>query len=80
MRTNQHAAFTVFDTYDTLYGGNKRNVGTGSGRRRRYLDWYGFRFSTTSWNVSVIELRDAVVYAVVQTVMEFERNGWVEVA
>jgi hypothetical protein len=40
------------------------------------LDWYGFRFSTTLWNVFVIELRYSIVFSVVQTVMEFERIGW----
>jgi hypothetical protein len=77
MRTYQHTAFAVLDKYDILYGGDKNDAGVGSGRRRRFLDWYGFRFSTTFWNVFVIELRDSVVFSVVQTVMEFERIGWI---
>jgi hypothetical protein len=47
MRTYQHTAFTVLDRYDVLYGGHKSDAGVGSGRRRRFLDLYGFRFSTT---------------------------------
>jgi hypothetical protein len=67
MRTYQHTAFTVLDRYDILYGGQKRDAGVGSGRRRRFLDWYGFRFSITLWNVFVIEMRDYIVFSVVQT-------------
>jgi hypothetical protein len=37
----------VLDRYDKLYGGHKSDAGVGSGRRRRFLDSYGFRFSTT---------------------------------
>jgi len=33
--------------YGTLYGGHESDAGVGSGRRRRFLDFYGFRFSTT---------------------------------
>jgi hypothetical protein len=47
MRTYQHTAFTVLDKHDILYGGHKSDAGVGSGRRRRFLDLYGFRFSTT---------------------------------
>jgi len=75
MRTYQHTAFTVLDRYHTLYGGHKSDAGVGSGRRRRFLDWYGFWISTTLWNVFVIELRDSVVFSVVQTVMEWK--NWV---
>jgi hypothetical protein len=53
------------------------DASVGSGRRRRFFDWYGFRFSTTLWDVFVLELRDSIVFSVVQTVMEFERIGWV---
>jgi hypothetical protein len=60
---------------DTLYAVHKRDAGVGSGRRRRFLDLYGFRFSTTFWNVFVIELRYSVVFSVVQTIMEFEGIG-----
>jgi hypothetical protein len=77
MRTYQHTAFTVLDRYDTLYGGHKSDAGVGSGRRRQFLSWYGFHFSTTLWNVFIIELRDSVVFSVVQTAMEFERIRWV---
>jgi len=45
--------------------------------RGRFLDWYGFRIYTTLWNVFVIDLRDSVVFSVVQTVMKFERIWWV---
>jgi hypothetical protein len=77
MRTYQRIALTVLDRYDILYGGHESDAGVGSGRRRRFLDWRGFRFSTTFWNVFVIELRDSVVFSVVQTLMEFERIGWI---
>jgi hypothetical protein len=76
MRTNQRTAFTVLDTNYILYGGHKSDPGVGSGRRRRFFDWYGFRFSTALWNVFVIELRDSVVFSVVQKFMEFFKN-WV---
>jgi hypothetical protein len=75
MRNYQHTAFTLFDRYDILYDGYKSDAGVGLGRRRRFSDCYGFRFSTTVWNVFIIELRDAVVLSVVQAVMEFERIG-----
>jgi hypothetical protein len=77
IRSYQHTAFAVLDTYDTLYGTHKTDARVGSGCRRRFLDWYGFRFSTTLRNMFVIELRDSIVFSVVQTVMEFERIGWV---
>jgi hypothetical protein len=51
MRTSQNTAFAVHDRCDTLYGGYKSDAGVGSGRRRWFLDLYGFRFSTTLWNV-----------------------------
>jgi hypothetical protein len=54
--------------YDTLYGGHKSDAGVGSGRRRQFLDLYGFRFSTTLRNVCVIELSDSVVFSVAKTV------------
>jgi hypothetical protein len=41
MRTYQHIAFAVMDSYDTFYGGHKSDTGVG------FLDLYGFRFSTT---------------------------------
>jgi hypothetical protein len=56
---------------------DKNDAGVGWGRRRRFLDRYGFRFSTTLWNEFIIELRDSTVFAVVQTIMEFEGIGWV---
>jgi len=71
MRAYQHTAFSVLDRYDILYGGHKSDTGVSSVRRRRFLDWYGFRFSTTSWNVFVIKLRDSVTFLVVQMVMDF---------
>jgi hypothetical protein len=36
---------------------------------RPFLDWYGLRFSTTLRNVFVIEMRDTVLFSVVQTVL-----------
>jgi hypothetical protein len=62
MHTYQHPALSVVDRYVTLYGGHKSDAGVGSGRWRRFLDLYEFRFSTTLSNVSVIELRDSVVF------------------
>jgi hypothetical protein len=47
MRTYQQTAFTVLGRYDILQGGHKGDAGVGSGRRRRFLDFCGFRFSTT---------------------------------
>jgi hypothetical protein len=75
MRTYQHTALAVLDRYDILYGGHKSDAGVGSGRRRRFLDWCGFRFSTTLWNVFEIELRDSVVFSVVKTVKVFKELG-----
>jgi hypothetical protein len=69
MSTYQHTAFTVLDRYNILYAGHKSDAGVVSGRLRRFLDWYGFRFSTTLWIVFVIELHDSVVFSVVQTVL-----------
>jgi hypothetical protein len=77
MRTYQDTAFAVLVRYDIFYGGHQSDAGVGSGRRRRFLDSYGFRFSTPLWNVFVMELSDSVVFSVVQTVIEFERIGWV---
>jgi hypothetical protein len=76
MRTYQRTPNAVVDRYDIFYGGHKSDSGVGSGRRQ-FLDWYGFRFSTTLCNVFVIELRDSVVFSLVQTVMEFEGVWWV---
>jgi len=50
MRTYQHTAFNVHDRY-ILYGGHKSDAVVGLRRRRRLLDWCGFRFSTKLWNV-----------------------------
>jgi hypothetical protein len=47
MRTYQYTAFTVLDRYDILEGGLKSDTCVGSGRRRRFLYLYEFRFSTT---------------------------------
>jgi hypothetical protein len=69
MHTYQHTAFTVIRRYDILYAWHKRDVGVGSGRRRRFLDSYGFGFYNGFWNVLVIELRDSIVFSVVQTVL-----------
>jgi hypothetical protein len=69
MRTHRHTAFTVLDRYDILYDGHKSDDGVGSGRRRRRLDWYRFRFSIPFWNVIETALRDSVVFSVAQTVL-----------
>jgi hypothetical protein len=47
MRTYQHTAFAALHRYHVFYGEHKSDAGAGSGRRRRFLDSYGFRFSTT---------------------------------
>jgi hypothetical protein len=75
MRTYQHSAFTALARYDILYGGHKRDAGVGSGRRRRFLDLYEFRNSTMLWNVFVIDVRESVVFSVVQTVTELKELG-----
>jgi hypothetical protein len=67
MRTYQQTAFAVFYKYDIFYGEHKIDAGVGSGRRRWSLYWYVFRFFITLWNVFVIEMRDSVVFSVVQT-------------
>jgi hypothetical protein len=77
MHTYQHTAFTVLDRYYILYAAHKSDAGVGLGRRCRFLDWYGFRFSTTLWKMFIPELRDSVLFSVVQTVMEFKRITWV---
>jgi hypothetical protein len=64
MRSYQHDAFTVLDRYDILYGAHESDAGVGSERWRRFLDSYGFRFSTKLWNVFLIKLRDSVVFFV----------------
>jgi hypothetical protein len=68
MRTYQYLAFAIVDRYDTLYCGHKNDAGVGSGRRRRFLDLHGFRFSTTFYSVFVTELRDSFVFSVAKTV------------
>jgi hypothetical protein len=59
----------LFDWYDVLYTGEQTDAGVGSGRRRRVLDWYRFRFSISLWNVFEIALRDFVVFSVAQMVL-----------
>jgi hypothetical protein len=68
MRTYQHPAVVVVDRYDILYCRHKSDAGVGSGRRRRFLDLYGFRYSTTFYSVFVKEMRDSVVFSVAKTV------------
>jgi hypothetical protein len=68
MRTYQHNTFVVLDRYDIFYGGYKSDAGVGSGRRRRFLDSYRFRFFTTFRNILLIELRDSVVFSVIKMV------------
>jgi hypothetical protein len=79
MRSKQHIAFKVLNKYDILYRGQKSDAGVGLGRRRRCLDFQRITLLHNVLNVLVIELRDSVVFSVVQTVMEFENNGWVSV-
>jgi hypothetical protein len=67
--TYQQTAFTVLERYDILYAGHKSDASVGSGRRRQFLDSYGFRFSTTFLKGFVIELRDSSVFSGVQTVV-----------
>jgi hypothetical protein len=69
MRTYQQTAWTDLDTYDVLYGGHKTDAGVGLGSRRRFLDICGFPFSTSYWNIFLIELRDSIVFSVVQTIL-----------
>jgi hypothetical protein len=69
MRTYQHTAFTVLDKYDIMIAGHESDAGVGSGRRRRFLDWCEFRFSATLSVVFLIELRDYIVFSVVQTIL-----------
>jgi hypothetical protein len=69
MRTSYHNAFTVFDWYDVMDTGEETDAGVGSGRRRRFLVWYGFSFSTTLANVFVIEMHDSVVFSAVRTIL-----------
>jgi hypothetical protein len=76
MHSYQRNAFTILDRYDIFYGGHKSDVGVVSGCRRRFLDWYGFRFTTTFWNVFVIELRDSVVFGSADG-YEFWKFVWV---
>jgi hypothetical protein len=75
MRSIQDTATRAINRYDILYAGDKRDAGVGRGRRRQFLNRYGFRFSTALRNVFVIEMRDSVVFSVVQTAVAFERFG-----
>jgi len=70
MRTYQLTAFVVLDRYVILSGGHNSDAGVGSGCGRPFIDFYGFGFSSTLWNVFVMEMRDSVAFSVVQTVME----------
>jgi hypothetical protein len=69
MRTYQHTALTLPDRQDVLYTGHESDADVGSGRRRRFSDFNGFRFSTTLYKVFLIELHDSVVFSVVETVL-----------
>jgi hypothetical protein len=75
MRTYQHTAFTVPDRYDIFYLGYNFDAGVGLGRRRRFLDLYGFRFSKKLRNMFLIEVCNFIVFSAVETVMEFEGIG-----
>jgi len=52
------------------YTQDETDTGVGSGRRRRHLDRHEFRFSISLWDLFVTELRDSVVFSVLQTVTE----------
>jgi hypothetical protein len=65
----QRTAFTVLDRYDILYVEYKSDAVVSSGRRRRFLAWYGFCFPISLRNVFEIALRDSVVFSAVLTVL-----------
>jgi hypothetical protein len=69
MRTYRDTASIVLDRYDIFITGHESDAGVGLGRRRRFSELCGFRFSTRLWDVFLIELRDFVVFSVVQTVL-----------
>jgi len=75
MRTYQNTAFAVLYRYDIFYGGHQIDAGVGSGRRRRFFYLYGFCFSTTLWNVFVIEPRDSLFISVIQKVPSWRMCG-----
>jgi len=47
MRSTQDTATIALDRYGILYAGDKSDAGVSTGRRRQFLNRYGFRFSTT---------------------------------
>jgi hypothetical protein len=51
MRSFQDTASMALDRYDILYARDESDAGVGTGRQRQFLNQYGFRFSTTLWNV-----------------------------
>jgi hypothetical protein len=69
MRTYQQTVCTDLDTYDILYAGHKTDAGVGLGRRRRFLDSCWFPFSTSFWIIFLTELRDSVVFSIVQAIL-----------
>jgi len=55
---------------DTIYlTADTSDADVDSWRRHRFLYWYIFLFSTTLCIVFVVELRDCVVFLVVETVL-----------
>jgi hypothetical protein len=48
---------------------DESDAGVGTECRRQFLNRYGFRVSTTFWNVLEIALRDSVVFSQLQTVL-----------
>jgi hypothetical protein len=47
MSTYQHIVITLLNRYYVLFTVGKSDAGVGLGRRRRFLDFHGLRFSTT---------------------------------
>jgi hypothetical protein len=46
MHSSQDTAITTLDKYGILYDVDKSAAGVGPGRRRQFLDPYGFRLTT----------------------------------
>jgi hypothetical protein len=73
MRTYHHTTFKLLNGYDILYGGQKSDAGFCAWRRRRFLDSYGFCFSSTLLNVFVTEMWDSVVFGSTDGPLKFQR-------
>jgi len=68
-RTYQYTAFAVLEDMIYCLADTKVTPASVQGVG------FDFRLSTTLWNVFLTELRDSVVFSVVQTVIEFQRVG-----